>query len=470
MDRISASNIKVFDDNDFVIRINSKFYSSLDFGRKIRGYVSYGTQKCYVDINISQDEEDNDIYLSRKVMDYLYLPDYPDFDARIKGEEIVIGPHLGIIADHQLTDSYLKYALEFIPEYSKLHGSVIIFTLDKIDQSKHLVEGCCYNPKSQSWVSGVFPYPQAIFLKLLLDTDLKNHFLSTIGNTLFNNFFIGKYKMHKLLSRNPAFVPYLPDTILYNSSQDIFNMLEKYSQVYVKSISGQCGKKVARINRDEDGRIAIRYRQKKNNAEDFVEDSSDGREAIEKFFIPNRYIVQQGLDLMTYEGRPFDFRHVIQKDDTGEWVSKGVIGRIAAPGSVVSNISNGGKAMLGAELLKKVLNMSDAKASDMVNDMVYLGSSICNELDKSGILYGDLGIDIGIDRNKKMWIIEINSRGPDPYIAMSINDKALYKELLSTPLLYAKYLSGFSKQPLKVHQQGRGDFHQWIRKIKEKYL
>lgn len=443
MDRVSTINIKAFSDNGFVLKINSKLYLSLGFSRKLKCCVSYGTQKCYVFINISEDAGDFDLYLSQNVIDYLYIPDYPDFEIRIKGEEIIIGPHIGVIADEQLTDLYLEYALEFIPEYSKLHGSIIIFTPDKVDQSKRLIEGYCYNPKSKSWVRGTFPYPLSIFLKPLLDTDLKNHFLSIIGDSIFNNFFTDKYKMHKLLSKTPAFVSHLPDTILYESPQDIFNMLEKHSKIYVKSISGQCGKGVCRINKGENGRIAISYRYKRNNVEEFVEDSSSGRVTIEKFFTPNKFVVQQGLNLMTFEGRPFDFRHIIQKDDSSKWISKGIIGRIAAPGSVVSNISNGGKAMWAEELLKKAFNLSDAEANDMVNIMTSLGLSVCDELDKSGILYGDLGIDIGIDKDKRMWLIEINSRGPDPYIAMSVKDKKLYKDLLSTPLLYAKYLAGF---------------------------
>jgi hypothetical protein len=134
---------------------------------------------------------------------------------------------------------------------------------------------------------------------------------------------------------------------------------------------------------------------------------------------------------------------MVQKDSSGRWASKGIIGRIAAPGSVVSNISNGGKAMWAKELLKKSQGLADEEANALVDKMTSLGLSICDELDKSGTLYGDLGIDIGIDSSKKMWIIEINSRGPDPTIAYFVNDGKLYKDLVSTPLLYAKHLTGF---------------------------
>lgn len=448
MSNSSTINIKALNDKDSMLKINSKLCLALGLEGKMKGCLSYGTQKCYVDIEILKGAGDHDFYLSKNVIDYLHLPDYPDFEVCLKGGEIMIGPHIGVIAfkhDEYITDSYLKYAIDFIPEYSKFHGSAIIFAIDKIDQSKRLVEGYCYNPKSRSYVRGVFPYPLSIFLMLLLDPDLKNHFLSVIGNTVFNNFFTDKYKMHKLLSMNPEFVPHLPDTILYKSPQDVFDMLKKYGTVYVKSISGQCGKEVTMISRDTSGRITLGYRRKKNNVENIVEDSNDGRKFIEDLFIPDKFIVQQGIDLMIYEGRAFDFRHMIQKDDSGKWVSKGIIGRIAAPGSVVSNISNGGKAMWAADLLKKSLSLSDMEAADFVNKMASFGSSICDELDKSGIMYGDLGIDLGIDKNKHVWIIEINSRGPDPYIAMSVHDKRLFKDLLSTPLLYAKYLAGFGK-------------------------
>jgi hypothetical protein len=40
-------------------------------------------------------------------------------------------------------------------------------------------------------------------------------------------------------------------------------------------------------------------------------------------------------------------------------------------------------------------------------------------------------------------LFEINSRDPDPGIALDVNDRQLYQKIMAGPLYYAKYLAGF---------------------------
>ena len=54
------------------------------------------------------------------------------------------------------------------------------------------------------------------------------------------------------------------------------------------------------------------------------------------------YIVQQGIALATFRGRPFDLRIIFQKNGQGKWqISKKFV-RLAPPGSSVANLSSGG--------------------------------------------------------------------------------------------------------------------------------
>ena len=57
-----------------------------------------------------------------------------------------------------------------------------------MDSANHLIDGYCYNPKTDTWQRGIFPYPLSIYNRSSLDEEWKNHFLSVIGDTVFNNY------------------------------------------------------------------------------------------------------------------------------------------------------------------------------------------------------------------------------------------------------------------------------------------
>lgn len=445
----SVISIKPFDDKGYVLMINLKKALELGLNKKCMCYVGFGTQKCYVNIRMSDDIQENDIYLSQKLVDYLYLPDYPDFEIRINGNEVMIGPYVGILYHNyheKITKENLRSALKFIYQYSSLHGAVAIFALDKADRSKRLIEGYCYNPKLKDWASGTFPYPLSIYLWVAMDHSWKNHFLSVIGDTMFNNYYLDKYEMYEWLSTNPYMAKHLPYTVLYKSSQDVFDMLKSYTKVYVKPVSGFKGYGVVKISL-EDGKASISYRENGSNIDMHIDDPNESKEYMEKLFTSSdgssNYIIQQPIDLISYENRVIDFRAVMQKDDSGSFVCKAVIGRIGAADSVVSNISNGGKAMPAADLLRKALNLSDTETIAIEKEISSFGLQVCNTLADRGINYGNLGLDIGVDKKGCLWLIEINSRRPHPTVSLSVKET---KMRISNPLFYAKYLAGFGSK------------------------
>lgn len=438
-------SVKKCKDKGYVLIINAEMALDLGLDKKYIGCLSFGTQKCYVDIRISEEAEENEVYISQKVMDYLYLPDYTDFEVRANGGEIMIGPHVGMFIcnkDDELTKERLKNMLKYVPDYSKFHGSILIFALDKVDRSKRLIEGYCYNPKLNDWQRGIFPYPLSIYLWIPLDRNWKNHFLSAIGDTMFNNYYLNKYEMYNWLSTDPNLGRHLPHTVLYKSGRDVFDMLKLYGKTFVKPIAGFQGIGIVKIS-SQNGSISVRYRQNKSNMEKHVYNSNEAEELMGELFTPEKYIVQQPIDLLTYEDKVIDFRLVIHKDVYGMFVCKAIIGRIGAAGSIVSNVSSGGKAMQAVDLFKYVLNFSDAEAIALTEEMTSFGLAVCKALIDRGINYGNLGLDIGVDKNRHPWLIEINSRRPDPTIAMDVKDKKLYNELLSGQLFYAKFLAKF---------------------------
>lgn len=432
-------------DKGYSVMMNPEMAASLGLDKKCIVPVSYGTQKCYASMSMRPDAGQSELYLSRKIIDYLHLPAFPEFELRSAGGEIVIGPHMGILIERQdenITADRLKGAMKFVSNYPMVNGSIVIFALDRVDRSNRLIEGYCYNPRQNCWERGVFPYPLSIYLWIIPDRSWKNHFLSVIGDRIFNSFYLDKYELYQSFLSDTYMKGHLPETVLYKSGKDIFEMLQKYKEVIVKPIAGFHGIGVACISPENSG-IAIRYRKDGMNIEEHYEKNEGLNGRFGSLFVPEKYIVQQRIDLLTHDGSVMDFRLVMQKGSSGKWICRTIVGRIGDSGSVVSNVSNGARPVAAFDLFINVLNFPYDKAREMEEMLRKTGFEICDRLCSLGINYGNLGLDIGIDNSFHPYLLEVNSRRPDPLIAMGINDRKLYRDIYSGPLLYARFLALF---------------------------
>lgn len=434
-----------------VLIMNEALAEKLNLKRKKRGYVAFGTQKNFVDILIKKGVNENEVMLSDAVIKKLHLPLYPVYEIRIRGNEIAFGPCMGILTS-QKADEITKRRLTEISmntlDYKTIHGAVIAFALDKVDKEKRLIEGYCYNPEKDSWEPGIFPYPLSIYRRSGLNDEWQNHFLSVIGDTVFSNHSFDKWEMAKWFSNEPDIIPNLPATIVYKSRQDIADMLKAHGVLYIKPISGMKGFGVVKVS-SEKGKVIFQYRQDDKNVEISAEGANELQKAADKLFEPKDYIIQQGLDLMKYDGGVVDFRCVMQKDEACKWVCNGIIARIGAKESVVSNISSGGAALPAMDLIRDALAISDTEAFEIKEGIMSLCVRVCRILDEYGFNFGVLGLDIGVDNNKHIWLIEVNNRRPHPAIALRASDIASYYTILAGPLHYAKALAGFGDKEEK---------------------
>ena len=430
-----------------ILVINEYLAEQLELTKRKRGYVSFGTRKMFVDIIISREVADREIILSTIVVSELYIPLYPIYEIRVKGNEIIIGPCIGILAcqkEEDLTKRMLKELALNTIDYGRINGAVITFSLDKVDKESHLIEGYCYNPSKDIWEKGKFPYPLAIYRKSRLSEKWENHFLPLIGDSTFNNYSFDKWDMHRWFSREREIEPYMPRTVIYKEKQDIIRMLDRFGNVYVKPIWGMKGFGVIRVNKEENN-IRFRYRKDDNNIDIAIgEEQLD--QTLKDLFTEEECIIQQGINLFEYDGGVVDFRAVMQKNETCKWECSSIIARVGAKESVVSNISSGGAALPAMDLILESLADSHIEAFEIKEGLISLCMKVCNALDEYGYNFGTLGLDIGVDKDKNIWLIEVNNRRPHPAIALRASDIQSYYTILTGPLRYAKALAGFGRK------------------------
>ena len=442
----SIITIKPNTDNSSVFTIHPNKAYELNLGRKKRGYVCFGSQKHYVNLELNDEISQDCVFLSQKLMDELHLPDYVIYEISTNKNEIIIGPYIGLLLseeDNKFTTSRLKKMMIYVKEYSKLHGAVVVFALDKVDMANRLIEGYCYNPVNNCWQRGVFPYPSSIYRTIGLSEKWKNHFLSTIGDKIFNSCYFSKWEMYKWFSKDIEINARIPYTLLYRSHQDILDLLSRFKKIYIKPILGLQGRRIVQLSMTNMAYI-FKYRENGVNYQTTFHSLNEVSEYIKERFKNGKYLIQQAIDLMEYEDGVIDFRCVVLKNQSNMWVCKAIIGRQGDKGSIVSNISSGGAAFLAVDILEKVFSSSKEKIFGLKEKIESFAIDVCNALDEYGINCGTLGLDIGIDTTGELWLIEINNRDPDPTIALDIHDEQLYYTLKTDPLFYAKSLAGFS--------------------------
>ena len=430
--------------SEFIIHPKKAFEFNLD--RKKLAYICFGNKKHYVNIKISEKIPQENVLLSKKLIDELHLPDYPVYEICVNKNEIIIGPYIGLLIseeDEKLTASRLRKKMAYVREYPKLHGAVAVFALNKVDTASRLIEGYCYNPVKNYWQRGIFPYPSSIYRTIGLSEKWKNHFLSAIGDKMFNDTFFSKWKMYQWFSNDTRINSHIPYTILYQSHQDVLDLLQKFKKIYIKPVSGLRGRRIVQISM-ENKLFVFKYREGGINSKVTLENPSEVSEFIQKRFNNGRYLIQQAIELLEYEGGTVDFRCIMQKNQSNSWVCKTIIGRQGDKGSIVSNISGGGTAFRAVDILVKAIPSSQENVFVLNKKIEYFAVDVCNALDEFGINCGTLGLDIGVDTQGGLWLIEINNRDPDLTIALDINDEQLYRTLKADQLFYAKSLAGFS--------------------------
>jgi len=241
-----------------------------------------------------------------------------------------------------------------------------------------------------------------------------------------------------MLLNNPMLINYLPETQqLDNNSLE--EMLKKYRVLYMKPSNGSLGKGIIKVAADKGYLKYVAYRGKRIRSQ--ASNPAELMRKTRKQRDERHYIVQQGLDLAKYKGSPFDLRIIYQKNGRGEWQISKKFCRIAPHGSSISNLSSGGSVAKSSKIMHHLFKKEDLIKSKN-EEIRLLCKMVASTLENvSNSTFGELGMDIGIDRKGHLFLIEVNSKPRKT--TESIFSPAIVKSTFKRPLAYATYLAGF---------------------------
>ncbi|KJS14906.1 MAG: hypothetical protein VR69_15650 [Peptococcaceae bacterium BRH_c4b] len=410
-------------------------------------FLRFGIQVLEIKLKTSSRINENEVKLSLSMIDSLNIPLSCRYEIRPVDNEILIGPYIGILVTSRkdYLERSVQYLTSYLYDYAHIGGAVVAFSLEGIDPDQYSIDGYIFNPEKNQWEQGVYSYPAAVFKITYLNKRWRNYFQTVFGNRIFNSYVFNKWEMYKWLCQVPQLNRHLPETTLYKDPKDLESFLHLHQQIYVKPVNGSHGLGIYKVSKMEEY-LKIDYDQDGIHYSFSLSNIFDLAEFFRSQFKRKKYILQQAIDLISIEGKNIDFRIVLAKNQAGAWKDMIMVAKYGKSGSIVTNIKSGGSAEIGEITLKKMFDLSDEEVFRWRQKISHIILEAVKSIEQFGVHCGNLGIDIAIDTQKRIWIIEMNNLNPDPLIALDVNNRKIFYKIKHMNMLYAKKLAGFPEE------------------------
>jgi glutathione synthase/RimK-type ligase-like ATP-grasp enzyme len=366
---------------------------------------------------------------------------------------LVLGPLIGILVTRdypQMPDkpfgSITMFCNELVEACTAQGVYVYFFTPNQIGSSSDSIEGWIF---SDGWQKAVMPVPDVVNNRLssrkLESKPSVQHFMKEVKvqhqTTVFNEKFLDKAEVFDALKKDDSIARYLPESHVLRNLIMLKSMCSRYNNVFLKPVRGSLGKGIIRITRLSADNYQALYATAAGTRRQQFTSLIKFYSTISAKMKTSRYQIQQGLQLIEIQKRPVDFRALVQKDASGKWTVTSIVARTAGNDLFVSNLARGGTLSTVGEAVAKS-NLSGISRQDATHRLQQAALNIARSLDTQiPAHFGELGIDLALDTNGRVWLLEVNSK-PSKNDNTPLNDKKI-RPSVRMMIQYSRFLSGF---------------------------
>jgi len=340
------------------------------------------------------------------------------------------------------------YFRRLIKEGEKLGATLFLFSPQDVGKTTKRVNG--FVPLgSGGWKRKSFPYPDVVIDRYrYTPTQAFKDYVAFRKENLFiyaNNRLANKWKVHQVLWANEQMHKWLPETWDYSRAK-VKEMLRKYPVIFLKPSNGTGGRGILKVV-CKDGAYHLTGRDKQRVKKAAVCRTVSSLFAwVEKWKANQKFIVQQGLSIDLLPKRTVDLRLLIQKNEDGKWSITGQGIRIGKEKSVTSNLHGGGQAIAANDFLLPRFGVQ--KTHEILAQCHELAHQTAITIEDHFGRMIELGLDIGIDTDGRVWLIEVNPKpGRDIFRALGQTNR--FHQSIRRPIQYAIYLHERNRQMLK---------------------
>ncbi|AFL99415.1 hypothetical protein Desde_0982 [Desulfitobacterium dehalogenans ATCC 51507] len=416
--------------------------------------IHHGVKSCKMKIK-TIGQTHHTYILDQKMFEELNVP-ITLMEYRIKQVhpgEWILGPFVGIFTSENLLQKLLSQEdITVYDDYSKIlernQGLAVFFSLERILWDKGEVMGVVRDSSKSAhvWKEQVLPIPKVIYdrcygpgsrkegMKLRSQCASFNQGITVI-NALPR---LGKMEIYQLCSQDDTLRQHLPQWAIFQP-ETAESLLSKFPVAYIKPNNLSKGVGVTKVTHNSNGFLA----EQRRGSENYQHQCVDAGELLNVLsdYLNAPMVIQEAIPLRQYEGNPFDFRLLLQKNDTGQWQQTGIVARVFGKESVISSPRSGGRVATYDEAMQ---DLPKSERKRIATSLLNLALKIAQMLEKEFGLFAELGFDLGVDLNGDVWLIEVNGK-PLKVSIERLNDKAMTAAAYERPLEYARYLAGFDR-------------------------
>ncbi|TCS96778.1 YheC/YheD family protein [Hazenella coriacea] len=249
----------------------------------------------------------------------------------------------------------------------------------------------------------------------------------------YNPSFFDKWTLYQDLNTTKLH-SYLPETSLLDQPQTFKQMLFRYPILYLKPIDGKAGIGMIQITQEPEEIKLIHQTAKRKEKKQFTT-FTDLWPTIQQLCKQQPYLIQQGISLATYQGKPFDVRILLQKNRKGSWALTGIGIRVAGKSAISTHVPMGGRIENVQRVFQSVFGK---RKNDMLKKVEEMGLQLAQSIDnKQSSPLGEMSMDLGVEPQGHCWFFEANAK------PMKFDEPHIRSLSLRRIIEYACFLCGY---------------------------
>lgn len=291
---------------------------------------------------------------------------------------------------------------------AKKEGAELLYFSPKcVNFKTRTINGYVYDEEASDWIKVNHRFPDVIYnigspQKLSRSQDIVDRLKTEIP---FTSYSVGnKITVYRRLKESSLFNKYLIPTKTVSSPQDIFNFLNTYHKLVFKPTNGHRGNGVTFIEKSSN-LYKVQY-----DDENHLYSQKELINFIQKSLQKSNYLVQPYINSRTKDGHAYDLRLHVQKNGEGRWVIATMYAKISPSDSIVTNGHRGG---ICVSLNHFLMHEFPDCSYEMQETLEHFALHLADHLDELQLKYhskklDELGIDVGIDEDNRIWLYEVN--------------------------------------------------------------
>ena len=209
---------------------------------------------------------------------------------------------------------------------------------------------------------------------------------------------IGKWSQYQVMKKDQMLSARLPDTLLF-SERTLWDLIYKFNKVIIKPCFRTGGRGLISVSCISENHYEI----VSDNENEIVIGKKQTYEYLcDKYLTKRRNIVQQKLELATIEGKPFDFKVIIKREEES-WRVTGIMGRVATEGLSITDLN---KTIMPVEEVILKSSLAEMTLEKLLSEINYVSMLTVGTMEKYYSGCKTVVLDLGVDHKETLWILD----------------------------------------------------------------